>query len=169
MDNFIEVINYPKWTNVLEKLGLQTFQKINLIDLQKVVPRRTSHEGLQHKRLKEHVAQNPQCVGVEESLSPGKLECKLKSGDIPDVLFKNKKYCIAVEVISCISDEKDLERGLFQCVKYRAILEACRNLDNKEYYVDARLAIEETLPEDLKYMKKLLDIKVYENIQVSNL
>lgn len=67
IDNFIEVINYPKWTNVLEKLGLQTVQKINLIDLQKVVPRRPSHESPQHKQLKEHVAHNPQCIEVEES------------------------------------------------------------------------------------------------------
>lgn len=97
------------------------------------------------------------------------MECKLKSGDIPDVLFKNEKFCIAVEVKSRISDEEDLQRGLFQCVKYRAILEACRSLDNKEYYVDALLAIEGTLPKHLTDAKKTLDIKVYENIQVSNL
>ena len=154
---------------VLEELGLSMPQKIIHKRLQAAVQRPSTHESLAHKQLKIYVAHNPQCVDVEKSLAPGKIEHRLLSGDIPDVLFENKRHCIAVEVKSHISDDNDILRGLFQCVKYRAILEAYQSLGIAKYQVvDARLAIERTLPKDLIWVKKVLDVKVFENIQISN-
>ena len=50
------------------------------------------------------------------------------SGDRMDVFFegissKGKECWICVEVKSKISDKHDIQRGLYQCVKYRAVME----------------------------------------------
>ena len=169
-ENFTDVRNYQKWEAILEELGLPMPQKISQKLLQAAAQRPSTHESPAHQQLKKYVAQNPQCVNVGKSLAPGIIEKRLPSGDIPDVLFKNKRQRIAVEVKSRISNENegDLLRGLFQCVKYRAILKAQRNLKGKTYKVDARLAIEGILPNNLAWVKNMLKVKVFENIQVSN-
>lgn len=171
-DNFTAVIEYQKWETVLEELGLPMPKKISPKLLQEAAAQRQStHESPAHKQLKQYVAQNPKCVDVGKSLAPGNIEYRLLSGDIPDVLFKNKRQCIAVEVKSRVSskNEGDLLRGLLQCVKYRAILETYRCLDFEKYEViDARLAIEGTLPKKLIKVKNMLNVRVFENIQVSN-
>ena len=122
-------------------------------------------EGRAHKRLKNYIAQHPEAVGLGESLAPGKTEYKLPSGDIPDVLFRGAQCCIAVEVKSDNSNEDDLKRGIFQCVKYREILRARRDLEGGTYEVDAILALEGSLSStELISAKDQLGVKVVENI-----
>lgn len=165
-ENLTEVCLYPKWLAVLEELRLPMPQRISRKQLQTLVQPTPSSESNAHKQLKNYVAQNPKCVELGKSFAPGKIEHSLPSNDRPDVLFQNKQKCIAVEVKSHISENDDFKRGLLQCVKYRAILEACRSLENGTYEVDAYLAIERTFPEKLYWMKHTLDIKVFENITI---
>jgi len=46
------------------------------------------------------------------------------SSDVIDVYFTQTSECIAVETKSRISDVNDITRGIFQCEKYQAVLEA---------------------------------------------
>lgn len=161
-----KVFSYPKWLEVLAELGLSPVEPLNLQLAPPVDHRGGTAESEAHKRLKDYVAQHPRSVGLKKSLAPGETEYQLPSGDIPDVLFQSTRRRIAVEVKSHISNEADLRRGLFQCVKYRAILRACRSLEGKTYEADALLAIEGSLSKDLISVKNTLGVKVVENIQV---
>ena len=131
---FEEIFSYPKWLDVLETLGLSPAESLNPQLEQSVDHRSSTRESEAHKRLKNYIAHHPRSVGLKKSLAPGETEHKLPSGDIPD-LFQSARDRIAVEVKSHLSNEADLMRGIFQCVKYRAILRACRSLD-KTYEAD---------------------------------
>ena len=165
-----KVFTYPKskWLNILEEFGLSPAEPLNpQLEIS------TDHldritESDEHKRLKNYVAQHPKSVGLGKSLAPGKVEFRLPSGDEVDVLFQNARCRIAVEVKSHISKEADLKRGLFQCVKYWAILRACRGLEGETYEVNALLAIEGRLPKKLIPVRNTLGVKVIENIRVGN-
>ena len=132
-EQLVKVFSYPKWLDVLEALGLPPAPPL---DPQSDEPptdhREGSAESEAHQRLKGYVAKYPTSVGLKKSLAPGETEVVLPSGDKVDVLFRSARSCIAVEVKSRISNEADLKRGLFQCVKYRAILRACRSLEGGE-------------------------------------
>lgn len=161
-----EVYSYPKWLEVLDELGLAPVESLNPQLASSAAHRSGTAESEAHKRLKDYVAQHPRSVELNKSLALGETEYQLPSGDIPDVLFQNTRRCIAVEVKSHISSEDDLRRGLFQCVKYRAILRACRSLEGRAYEADAILAIEGSLPKELIPVRNTLGVKVIENVQV---
>ena len=161
-----KVFSYPKWYDVLEELGLSRVEPLNPDFEQPTDRRGGTAESEAHKRLKDYIARHPRSVGLYKSLAPGETEYRLPSGDIPDVLFQNTRRRIAVEVKSHISKEADLRRGLFQCVKYRAILRACRSLEGGTYEADALLAVEGSLPKELIPVRNTLGIKVIENVRV---
>lgn len=161
-----KIFSYPKWLKVLDELGLSPVESPNPQFEQSVDHRGESAESEAHKRLKDYIAHHPGAVRVKKSVAPGETEYKLPSGDIPDVLFQSTRCRIAVEVKSHISNEDDLKRGIFECVKYRAILRACRSLESGTYEADALLAIEGSLPEGLIAVKNTLGVKVIENVQV---
>jgi len=63
-----------------------------------------------------------------------KTEYDLLSGDRLDVYFEcKKKKHVAVEVKPSTSPEGDVLRGIFQCVKYQAVMNAARVVDNDNY------------------------------------
>ena len=159
-----KVFSYPRWLDVLEELGLSPAAPLNS-QFEPPANGLGTRESEAHKRLKEYVAQHPESVGLNKSLAPGETERKLQSGDIPDVLFRDQNRRIAVEVKSRISDKNDLRRGLFQCVKYRALLRACRSLEGETYEADAILAIEGSLPKELIPVRNTLGIWV-ESVEV---
>ena len=161
-----KVFSYPKWLEVLEELGLSPTEPLNPQFEQLTDHPSSTRESEAHKRFKNYIAHHPGTVGLKKSLAPGETECKLPSGDTPDVLFQNARCRMAVEVKSYISDEADLKRGIFQCVKYRAILRACRSLEGGTYEADALLAIEGQLPKELIPVRNTLGVKVIENIRV---
>lgn len=163
------IFNYTKWEEILEDLNLSTANQ----SIQQLLESAASHvntgntsESHPHKRLKDYVANHPKSVGLNKSLAPGQKEVSLPSGDRVDILFQNKRYCIAVEVKSRISDKADLMRGIFQCVKYREILRARRSIEDESYKVDALLAIEGTLPKELICTSNKLHVEVIENVCV---
>ena len=162
-----KVFSYPRWLYVLEELGLSPAVPLNP---QHDPDQTTSHHGgpdesEAHKQLKKYIAQHPESVRLNKSLAPGETERKLQSGDIPDVLFQDQNRRIAVEVKSRISGKDDLRRGLFQCVKYRALLRACRSLDGETYEADALLAIEGVFPKELVPVRNTLGIWV-ESVEI---
>ncbi len=116
-----------------------------------------SAESDQHKALKKWVAENPAEIGVPDSFAKGKTEFKLLSGDLVDVLFTDGKSFFAVEVKSVISSDDDFRRGMYQCVKYRAVLEA-QELPMKAD-VTGILVTECDLNGELKERRKLFEVE----------
>ena len=161
-----KVFNYPKWLDVLKELELSPVESLNSPLVPPMDRRGGAAESKAHKRLKNYIARHPRVVELNKSLAPGDTEHILPSGDRVDVLFQNTKRRIAVEVKSHISNESDLRRGFFQCVKYRAILVACRSLESGTYEADALLALEGSLPKELIPVRNTLGVKVVENVRV---
>ena len=116
-----------------------------------------------HRALKEFIAHNPKLVGVadEAEVFP---EYALPSLDKIDVLFKTSVCWTAVEVKSAVSDSvlDDYERGVYQIVKYSAILEAMRR--DPKYSMPENikviLVLETSLPATVASLASSLQITV---------
>lgn len=121
-------------------------------------------EGPDHQRLKEFIAGNPQVISLPAGLQ-GIVEYALPSGDSVDVLFQNGDAWIAVEVKGRQSPEADVARGIFQCIKYRAVVEAYQA--SQEFPPDARavLVLEAPLPARLVSLKDLLGVEVLDKVK----
>ena len=112
-------------------------------------------ESPEHKKLKTWAADNPAALGLGSAMNP-KPEWPLLSGDRIDVLFSDGTSFVAVEVKSIRSSPDDLRRGIYQCVKYRAVLEAQEHPVTTP--VRAILVSEERLPKDLQARARLLGV-----------
>jgi hypothetical protein len=159
-----EVYAYPYWRDVLEACNLApaTNDAASIVAEAKTGKSGGGGEGEDHRRLKEYVAANPSIVGLPSNLSPGTTEAPLPSGDKIDVLFDGQKRLVAVEVKSKISNEVDLARGLFQCVKYRAVMEAERGFKGARYSIEAMLVVGKQFPESLCSLQNSLAVQVIE-------
>lgn len=119
-------------------------------------------ESEDHKALKEYVLSNPSLV-IEGATRGwvGKPEEKFPSGDCVDVVFRKGSSILAVEVKSHISVNADLSRGIFQCVKYRAVALAWQR--SLLEIPDARsvLVIQRELPSDLAELADRLSVEVF--------
>lgn len=82
--------------------------------------------------------------------------------------FSLPKLWLAAEVKSRISDEQDLVRGLFQCVKYCAVMEAEQLAGSGKKSVQAILILESYFPRSPIPLSNLLGVKVYENVRSSS-
>lgn len=113
-------------------------------------------EGENHKALRLWVKDNPD--RIERSLSSvrAETEVELLSGDRVDVVFCSDKEIVAIEVKSRDSNWADLRRGIYQCVKYEAVLRAQETRDRS---VRSLLVTEKVLQPDLKRLAKKLDVK----------
>ena len=117
-------------------------------------------EGAQHKALKEYIYAHPELVGIRNVVKRD-TEFILLSGDRLDVYFEQKDGSrIAVEVKSKISTDDDILRGIYQCVKYKAILDA----ENKTHGVlgstSSLLVLEGALSESNQQVKDSLGVAV---------
>lgn len=151
-----KVFDYPKWFAVLDTLGLSA-DYTDVLDGAKRLP--GGGESQQHLRLKEFVAANPRLVRVPASAKVD-IEYRLPSSDVLDVLFRVDHDWIAVEVKSAISTADDIARGMFQCVKYKAIIEAYQATLFIPQSARTILVIEGALPANLVTMKEILDIEI---------
>lgn len=130
--------SYENWDWVLKKLELTPYKPFSDEELQKMSIPTNYHgggEGSEHKKLKEYICNHPEVVGIKEDCK-GELEEMLYSGDRLDVLFKLKNGDrIAVEVKPSTSDDTDIFRGIYQCVKYKAVMEAMRRAKSEKYNI----------------------------------
>ena len=158
-----------RWNTVLLQLGLPAVRALGPVG----AAQKTKGQGGEspaHKALKAHVKANPCLVGVEEGAEAFE-EYALPSLDTLDVLFKTPACWTAVEVKSSVSDgfAGDYERGIYQIVKYRALLEAMRLDPNYSIPKVLRviLVLENSLPTKLAGLKIALDITVIECVKPS--
>lgn len=159
-----KVFMYPRWNDVLRELKLQPIKADFSHLIAQVAASRAGGESEDHKRLKLYVAEHPESVGLDADVDPGEIEHPLPSGDTIDVLFQDGDDWVAVEVKSSLSNNLDIVRGLFQCVKYRAVIEAVQAIQNLDQNARAILVLEGTLPTDLIGVKNTLAVDVVEKV-----
>ena len=127
-------------------------------------------ESSRHKELKKYIYQHPDIVGATSKWKSF-MEYGLPTCDEIDVLFKTTNACIAVEVKSAVSDSlpSDYERGIFQTVKYGALLEAMSRSGRYEIpsQVKTILLLESQLPAEFRSLAKVLGVKILENIKMA--
>lgn len=165
---FAKIFGYEKWDSVLSALRLQPIP-IDEEIREKVKNSASSKnggggEGEQHKKLKLYISNNPSSVGVNLSGLKAETEKGLPSGDSIDVSFENKGHWVGVEVKSAISDDLDILRGLYQCVKYQAVMESYLSVLDVEKDIRVILALGCKLPDTLVSVKNTLSIEVVEVI-----
>ena len=125
-------------------------------------------EGEPHRQLKQYVKDNPRCLltKIQSRGLEAETEKYLPSGDSMDVSFENEACWIGVEVKSRISGENDIERGLYQCVKYQAVMEGYLAVQRVRKNIKVFLVLGCPFPESLLPVKRILgvDVRVIENI-----
>ena len=81
-------------------------------------------EGRKHKALRFWVKNNPNKIRCVYATYRTETEVVLDSADRVDVTYYGPDVTVAIEVKSSDSNEADLRRGVFQCIKYRAVMQA---------------------------------------------
>src|SRR5262249_50730841 len=157
------VFAYPRWREVLDALSLP-YTPPDFSTRIRQAANFGGGESDRHRRLKEFIAQNPQIIGLATTTPEGTLELPLASGDSLDVSFEVGADWTAAEVKPSSSPIPDITRGLFQCVKYRAVMEAVQAASGRERNARAVLVLEGTLPVELISLRNILGIEVVENI-----
>ncbi len=163
-----EVWQFQKWDSLLKRYGFKPL-KGGIPSLRSKNSRRERQperswsneaESKQHKALKKWVSKNPDVLGHDIPYSSGKIEWQFASADRVDVLFKHKKGCAAVEVKASNANLADLERGIYQCVKYRALLRAELKAEGKIPNGLSILVTEKKLPPRLRVLADLHRVPV---------
>lgn len=162
-----DVFDFNQWDRVLNEFGLAPFQKDFSITNSRVFGYGGGGESKEHKEFKEFVSKNPQLIGFPIRISPGKIEFELPSTDAVDILFANGSELIGVEVKSRISDRNDIIRGIFQCIKYKALIEAMQIVKQKKPNAKTILVLENELPNELISLKNILGVEVIDSIIIS--
>ena len=118
-----------------------------------------SVESPEHKALKEYVANNPGLLDIPDGAKCD-IEFEFGSKDQIDVLFRTEREWVGVEVKSQVSHEDDIRRGLFQCVKYEALMKAELQVRGKDATVRVFLVLEQEFPSKWQKDKDALGITV---------
>jgi hypothetical protein len=173
LDNILaKIYAFAKWNEVLEQLGLKPIGPEGVIEsiVKKATSRGSVGESIHHKELKEQISKNPQIIGVNLTPVNVEVEYLFPSADTMDISFKNKNHWIGAEVKSHISDDADILRGLYQCVKYKSLMEAHSNVMNETTIKEIRviLALGGEFPDSLMPVKNILGVEVIDNIEQLN-
>lgn len=143
--------------------SLQIDQKLQSLLHNAANIRGTGGEGEGHRMLKLKVASNPQWLGIDWKHTV-EIESRLPSGDAIDVVFRGEQIDVAVEVKPANDAKADLVRGVFQCVKYRAVLEAEAKVQHRERQRRVVLALGSPVPVDVLALLKQLQIEYVDDL-----
>lgn len=118
-----------RWDRVAEALGAPSLEvaggmvddgeQIELPNL----PKAQAPESKEHKAIKYWICANPKWLSAFGKFTPGTTEHGISSGDRLDAFFDNGKR-LGVEVKTSKASHAELMRGVYQCIKYRAVLRA---------------------------------------------
>jgi len=140
-----------KWDDLLKELDLEPIQKTaedldqEGIEYTKFLKRTGGGESKQHKQLKNYIAKNPKAIGLSLE-KEGEKEFPFISGDECDVIFDLGKEGFAVIEVKN-GQRGELVKGLYQAIKYRALMEAQKG-GGKRYPVKAFL-VAYSIPRDI--------------------
>lgn len=164
----IEILRFGgRWNDVLIALGMPPIDAAH--SGQYSFNRTGGSESDAHKALKSYVSSHPEQFGADATWEVFE-EYALRSLDTIDVFFKSPHAWIGIEVKSAVSDgvEGDYQRGLFQVIKYEALLNAQARADQLEPMPNVKviLVLERALPAALRQIARTLAIEVREQCQV---
>jgi len=159
------IFSYPRWNDVLQALSLPLPKTTPNTVINSATNWQGGPESEDHKRLKNYVARNPYLLGLPSDNEHGVTEQRLPSGDALDVSFSGRMSWCAAEVKSAKSGTADVARGIFQCVKYIAVMEATQVANGHPKAARAVLVLEGSLPSELVALKNMLGIEVLSNIK----
>jgi hypothetical protein len=159
----VRIFAYPKWRSVLEALSLP-YAPTDYTPLIEEATQFGGGEGEAHKRLKEFVARHPDLIGLASNTTFGVIEDALPSGDSLDVSFREAEEWTAAEVKPLDAPVSDVLRGLFQCVKYKAVMEAVQATKGRTRAAAAVLVLQGTFPHALVPIRNMLGVTVFEGI-----
>jgi hypothetical protein len=168
------IVNFgSRWEDVLRLLGLKP--EAATPGIPAPLGRRRfggGGESADHKALKEYIKAHPDIVGARENWECI-VEYALPTLDVIDVFFRSERAaCISVEVKSRISDFvlEDYERGIYQTIKYDAVLRAMAK--HARYAIPSNirsaLVVETKLPAQYRELAKILNVQVFEGVRVAS-
>ena len=160
------VYTYADWEAVFHNVWGQDLEEMDTEDLENpLAPQEPDGvnfpgggEGERHRSLREWIMRHPEVIDARYRNKQTGTEWLLKSGDRVDVvIYLPRGETVPVEVKSCVSNEADLERGVYQCVRYRSVIDAMG--------MNARavLVTEKKLPRHLRSLANDHDV---EHVQV---
>ena len=124
-------------------------------------------EGSEHKAIKEFIAEHPESIGIKKKVVFKKTEYPLPSGDQLDVYLKFRNgNRMAIEVKPSTSPNEDITRGIFQCVKYQAVMDALRSVEYGNYENETHLVIGGKMSEANKRLANDLGIVFIEEFKI---
>lgn len=157
-----------RWVNVLKELGIGP--SINTVSDKRKAGGLYNPYGSEgspeHRALRDYIASNPSKIGID-IVAKGITEYPLKSGDSIDVVFEDDNSVFAVEVKSERSGNDDIERGLYQCIKYAEVLKAENKVGKRSKEIICVLVLADRLPIKLRKVRNILGLTVHENIIIS--
>lgn len=161
-----DIVHYPHWNDVLAKLNLVPLAASGFAaEITKARSRCGGSEGPEHKSLKDYIASQPKLFGLPANTA-GKTEQLLPSGDRPDVTFEGKHSVVLIEVKAASCPEDELTRGVFQAVKYRAVIEASDIAEPQERFRRVILVLGGVLSNRHRALANLLGVEVMEEVQI---
>jgi len=160
---------FPFWKQVLETLELTP----TIVDFSKITNEAAKlrasgggGESQEHIEFKLFVAKNPPYLGLPKTTADGETEYRLPSGDLLDVSFKSTKCWVAAEVKTSRSNDEDLARGLYQCIKYQAVMTAVHAATSDRRSIRVALVLQGRLPTGLVPLRNILGVDVIELVGV---
>ena len=155
---------YPHWDEVLHVLDLEELES-NFSDEISKASHSGGGEGRLHKAMKRYIASHPALLDSAYAGLKAKIECSLPSGDSLDVSLLGRKKWIGIEVKPRTSGSDDITRGLFQCVKYQAVMNAQAKVERLKLDINVHLVLESGLPKELVPLKNILGVSVIDNFE----
>lgn len=169
---FQRVLSYgSRWNEVLRLAGMPMIEPPFGSDGKSNRGGWGGGESEAHLALKHYVRDHPELVGARADWDAW-VEYPLRSSDELDVMFMSERVWIGVEVKSRTSDGNlaDYERGIYQVVKYRAVLEAQALADFPDAQPEIRvvLLLERELPDEYRALATQLRVMVIEGVVPTN-
>ena len=158
-------VNYTKWNWVLDQLGLQPTKIFTEKELEQLGTHYGGGEGEEHKAIKEYIFGHPENLDIMGVVRK-EIEHILPSGDRLDVYFElSDGTHVAIEVKPSIAPDQDIARGIFQCVKYNAVMDALRKIECKGYDIQVLLVTTGNLSSQNKVLAEELDVEYVEGFK----
>ena len=162
-----KAINFPYWDRVLKELNLKEAAPFTEEQLKVIKNPHCGRggEGEEHKALKKYICQHPECLNYKDVVF-AETEHPLPSGDSLDVYFElsDGKH-VAIEVKPSIAPDQDICRGVFQCVKYNAVMDALRKIECKGYEIEVLLVTAGKFSSQNKALAEELDVEYVEGFK----
>lgn len=165
---YAELKDYPHWEELCAflEIPLAAGDLSDAVDKARL-SRGRGGEGPEHKALKAHVQSHPEIAGLPVGSEEGEPEFPLASGDRVDIVFRRRNLRVAVEVKPEKASDGDKLRGVFQCLKYRTVLEAESALGEEPFKVRVLLVLGGSIPHEVTQVANRLGVEVIGGVSPS--